>query len=414
MLDIALVRTFGSAAELSALAGASAIKFVLFAICFGPQTACAIIVAAAYGARDRQQLDEAIISMLKLHLTIALVAASVGFSFINDVLAWLHWPAELRDEGSTYCQIILLTLPLSNLSGCIFMIARAMGDGQLALKVTCGSILLNATMVIAVMNGYTPWHVPILLMLALSDLLTQSVCLVFLVSKFLRTGDRFSGILEAGNLSHFSLKVCGRAVSLGIPIGSQLLISSVSNAKVVAAMNAAFPALSPAYAVLNTMWNFEFVLPLAVGAATTVLCSQALGKNAHDRANPIFRTAFIFSIAVTGVVYVAVTLVQLICLRFWSDDLWKYVAQINFFVGWFVILQAGSIAINSWMKSYSVVWTPVFIFLSIQSIVRLPIVLLSSDSRSESLFWLSFPITSCASLMTIWFVWSKLVRPRVN
>ena len=143
MVDLWVVGQFASSAAISAVSISGQIVFLLHAAGMGLGNGGSVLIAQQVGAKDYQQLNRTIGTMLSTCTLASVVIALVGALGSSLWLDLLNTPADALGQASQYLFICCLGVPFVYVGGTLCAILRGIGDSRAPMYTLGLSAVVN-------------------------------------------------------------------------------------------------------------------------------------------------------------------------------------------------------------------------------------------------------------------------------
>lgn len=276
-VDTWVVGNFASNEAFSAVGSVTNIIYILIGLFMGLSSGVGAVVAQFYGARQQDNVSQAVHSAVTMTLLLGVVFTFVGIGFTPWMLKAMNMPANVIPEATTYLRIYfsgIVSLMLYNIGSAIL---QAVGDSKRPFY-----FLLTCTLINTVLDL---WFVVKLKMgvagVALATVFSQCFCAVLVMATLMRSRECIRLSVKKLRLHWAVLK---KILKVGVPAGLQIAVTSFSNVFVHSYINhfgANFMSGWTAYTKIDQL----MVLPiqsLALSASTFV--GQNLGADQPKRA----------------------------------------------------------------------------------------------------------------------------------
>jgi putative MATE family efflux protein len=132
-----------STTALAAITFAFPMVFLLISLGMGVSVAGSILVAQNTGKGDDEAAEYAASQTVTFAVLVSVVAGSVGFFLVDDLLALLGASAETLPAATSYMQVIALGLPFMFGFFIFISLMRGAGDTVTPMLVMLGTVVLN-------------------------------------------------------------------------------------------------------------------------------------------------------------------------------------------------------------------------------------------------------------------------------
>ena len=295
---------------LAATSNANIIMFMMFALGFGFGMAATILVGQSMGRRDLIGVRRAMGTAIGLFAIISVAIAAAGWISAPALLRLLATPPEAEAMALAYLRVIFLALPPMFLGVLVSMGLRGVGDAVTPLLFMVLSVVLDAGLNPFFIRGFGPVPPLGIAGSAVSTLLANYVVLIGIVL-YIYARDlplRLKGaelrflIPDPALLKVILVK--------GLPMGLQMLVMSLSGLFMIGLVNRLGVDTTAAYGVTQQLWGYIQMPALAIGAAVSAMAAQNIGAGLWPRVEKITRAGVLANFWMTGVLVVALLLVD--------------------------------------------------------------------------------------------------------
>lgn len=131
---------------LAALGATSAVYSLIIGFIAGMGNGFSVVLARAFGSRNRGQLSRAVYGSAILSAILALLLTLMGLVFLRPLLVFLGTPAEILPMSDAYMRIILLFCCVTVLYNTVSGMLRAIGNSRVPLYALILGSLLNVVL----------------------------------------------------------------------------------------------------------------------------------------------------------------------------------------------------------------------------------------------------------------------------
>lgn len=256
----------------AAAVGASSILVTCLINLFtGVAVGAGIVISQLFGARKEQELKEAVWIAVLAGIAGGLCLTVIGVTCSQAVLVKLHTPEAIIPDAVLYVQIYFLSAVPMVLYNMCSGILRAQGDSRTPFHALAAGGIVNVIMdaVFLIVLGWGVAGV------AVATLFSQSMTAIFLLVHMLR-----HKVLTRQRLRWDLL---GKIISVGVPVGIQSMILTLSNVVVQYHINGFGENVIAAFAVYFKAENLLCLPIIAFGQAMVTFTGQNYGAGRYDR-----------------------------------------------------------------------------------------------------------------------------------
>lgn len=256
----------------AAAVGASSILVTCLINLFtGVAVGAGIVISQLFGARKEQEMKEAVWIAVLAGIAGGLCLTVIGVTCSQAVLVKLHTPEAIIPDAVLYVQIYFLSAVPMVLYNMCSGILRAQGDSRTPFHALAAGGIVNVIMdaVFLIVLGWGVAGV------AVATLFSQSMTAIFLLVHMLR-----HKVLTRQQLRWDLL---GKIISVGVPVGIQSMILTLSNVVVQYHINGFGENVIAAFAVYFKAENLLCLPIIAFGQAMVTFTGQNYGAGRYDR-----------------------------------------------------------------------------------------------------------------------------------
>ena len=256
----------------AAAVGASSILVTCLINLFtGVAVGAGIVISQLFGARKEQEMKETVWIAVLAEIAGGLCLTVIGVTCSQAVLVKLHTPEAIIPDAVLYVQIYFLSAVPMVLYNMCSGILRAQGDSKTPFHALAAGGIVNVIMdaVFLIVLGWGVAGV------AVATLFSQSMTAIFLLVHMLR-----HKVLTRQRLRWDLL---GKIISVGVPVGIQSMILTLSNVVVQYHINGFGENVIAAFAVYFKAENLLCLPIIAFGQAMVTFTGQNYGAGRYDR-----------------------------------------------------------------------------------------------------------------------------------
>ena len=253
-----------------------------------------ILVANAFGAKDRERIRKNVAGAAVLTLGLTVFLLVLSFSVIRPVLVLLNTPDELMELALSYVRIILVGIPFTALYNLSANLIRSLGDSRTPLYCLIASIALNIVLDIL--------FVGVLGMgisgAAVATVLAQAVCSV---ACFLYGILKFKDYLPKRGDFALNKKEYGELFTMGLSMGLMGCIVNIGTIILQSGINGLGADIVSAHTAGRRLLDILMALTYTFGFTMTTYVSQNMGAGRFDRVRLGVRTAITIVLTISAV-----------------------------------------------------------------------------------------------------------------
>ncbi len=291
-VDSIVVGNYVSAQALAAVGTTGPLINTLLGFFNGFSTGATVVIARAYGARDRKGVHDAVHTTILTTFLMSILFTGLGMYLTPYLLRLMKTPDDMLSEATIYLRIYFM-----GVSGLMFYnmgagILRAVGDSRRPLYFLIFSAVVNTvgdlTFVLVFHMGVDG--------VAYATILAQALSAVLVLYVLARSDGPYK--LEFRKLC-IKMPVLKQIVSIGLPTALQGAITAFSNVFVQAYINAFGSSCAAGWSIYGKLDQFALLPQQSLSAANTTFVGQNLGAGNIPRAKRGTRTALLMSACCT-------------------------------------------------------------------------------------------------------------------
>ena len=402
-------RLIGESA-LAATTNANVVMFLLFAAVFGLGNATTIRVGQLFGARDIEAARRTFGSGVGFCVVVAALVATFGWFLSPRLLHLLATPSASFDQAEAYLRVVFATMPFGTLSMILGMGLRGTGDSKTPLHSMLLTVALDIVLNPLLIRGFGPVPAFGIAGSAAATGLANFAGVLLVVYRLY--GRDLPLRLRGGELGYLIPRQAELAyiVGKGLPMGAQMLLISSSQLVVIGLVNREGLNATAAFGASMQLWNYLQMPAFAIGTAISAMVAQNIGAGHHERVNEITRIGMLTNLVMTSVLAGLIILAShpLLALFLGGNSPALPIAQhIQDLVTWSYIIMGAMMVLSGTMRAYGVVLAPLIIQTLALYPIRLGFYFFLYPSLSGDALWWSFPISSMASAVLTWLLYTR-------
>lgn len=306
MVDAMVVGQFVGKEALAAVDSTSSFTSLLINFFVGAASGTSVIVSQYYGARNDLQVSRAVHTGVALSLAGGVVVMILGIVTAPVCFRAISVPEEIMGDALTYIRVYFLGTVAQFAYNVGAGILRAVGDSRRPLYfliVGCvANIVLDILFVVVFKLG--------VLGAALATVISQVISVILVGITLMRAEDTFQLFPRQ---IRFHKDMLLSIIKVGIPMGLQSAMYSISNIIVRSAVNTFGTDVIAAWAVSGRMDFIIWTVMDTFGIAITTFSGQNYGAGRYDRVRKSVRVCL--GMGIGTIVFISTTL-YLICPYF--------------------------------------------------------------------------------------------------
>lgn len=400
---------------LTATANANQIMFLMLGAVFGLSMASNIMIGQAMGARDEAQAKKVIGTSTAFFIFVSLTVGVVGALLTPHVLDAMGTPAEARAEAIAYLRVIFSAMPFMYFFSYVMMAQRGTGDSRTPFLFSLLTVGLDVVLNPLLITGYGPLPELGIAGSATATLISQTTTLAAMIVHLYRRKSIL--VLRPGefHLLKPDFAIVRGLVLKGLPMGFQMVVTSLAAVTMMGLVNGYGVHTSAAYGAASQLWTYVQMPAMALGAAVSSMAAQNVGAGRMDRVERIARSGALYALLFTGLPVLVIYFLDPWILRAFlpgdSPSL-PIAVHINSIVLWGFIAFGVAFIFSGVVRATGAVWPPLIAMIVSLWGIRVPLANLLQPSMGAEAIWISFPVGSAMTMILsgayyFWGGWRK-------
>ena len=312
-VDAIVVGNFVGKEALGAVGGSTGTLInLLIGFINGLASGATVVIAQSYGAKDDKGVRDGVRSGMFLGIALGAALMVLGIIMTPGLLRILNVPADIFPYSLTYMRIYLFGLVPTMIYNVGSGILRAVGDSKRPLYFLIVSCIINIILDILLVAVFRLGVVGV----ALATIVSQLASAVLVIH-----------VLGKGEAVYFDLKdfgydkkILGRIIVIGLPMGLQSILYSVSNLFIQSEVNIYGTDTVAAYTAFGKIDAIFWMISTAYGAATVTIVGQCFGAGKIDRAKKACWTAVLMYVISSAIISLSCCLLGNGLYNLFTDD----------------------------------------------------------------------------------------------
>jgi MATE family, multidrug efflux pump len=402
-------------AALTATSNANQIMFLMLGAVFGLSMASNIMIGQAIGARDMDLAKRVIGTSTAFFIVVSVTVGILGVTLTPSILTAMGTPPDARLDAIAYLRVIFSAMPFMYFFSYVMMAQRGTGDSRtpfyFSLLAVALDVMLNPMLII----GVGPFPRLGIAGSAASTLISQTVTLLAMVVHLYRRKSIL--VLRPGEFHLLipDLTLIRSLVMKGLPMGFQMMVTSLAAVTMMSLVNQHGVHTSAAYGAAAQLWTYVQMPAMALGAAVSSMAAQNVGAGKMDRVERVALSGLLYAFLFTAVPVLAIYLADPWVLRAFlpgSSPSLPIAVHINSIVLWGFIAFGMAFIFSGVVRATGAVWPPLLAMIISLWGVRIPLANILEPSLGADAIWYSFPVGSGTTLLLagayyLWGGWRK-------
>lgn len=354
-----------AAVDLAALAVGAAAYITVFIGFMGVLLALSPIVGQLHGARRPAEAGR----QLHQGLWVAL-----GLSLLGSTLLAFPWPflalAQATPEVAERVRGYLLALALSLPASLLFTLFRAFNTAvsrpKIVMALQLGGLALKLPASLALVLGVPALGVPALGVVGCGIATALAMWLQVLLAWAVLRRDAFYApfALWGRGLDRPDRRALAAQLRLGLPLGGSILVEVTGFAFMALFIARLGTTAVAGHQLAVNLVSLMFMVPLAIGNASSTLVAQALGAGRHDQAARLAWHGLMLGLAVAAVMGLAVFAARQPVLALYTRDAAVLAAALSL-MSWLVVFHVADAAQTLAafvLRAYKITLVPMLVY----------------------------------------------------
>lgn len=414
MIDAIVVGQFIGKEALASVGGSSS-QIINFIVGFftGFTSGASIIIAQAYGAKDRRRVQRGLHTAYTLAALAGVAISIIGVLLCETFLRLMNTPQEIIGSSALYLRIYF--------SGIIFVfiynmgsgILRASGDSKSPLYYLICCCIINIVLDLAFVLIFKMGVAGV----ALATLIAQAVSAVLITLKLMRLKGIMRLYPKKAGIDSYILR---SQLRIGLPTGFESVLFGITNISIQTALNSFGTDTMAAWSAYGKLDSFFWLISSAFGISISTFVGQNYGAGKIDRVYKSTRVCLIMDLAATAFLVGIIMIFKEGLLRIFTSDAEVIeigVRMISLIAPWYAVFSFIEILSGS-LRGTGNVLVPVLITLFGVCVLR--IIWLATVLKiypGLSVLIASYPVTwviTAAAFIVYYFVHKKRSLERLS
>lgn len=310
--DSLIVGNFLGEKALAAVSSSGSLIFLLVGFFNGIAMGAGVIVARYYGAKQKENLQKAIHTLVALGLVSGLLLMLLGLTLTPHILRLMGTPTDVLPNSITYFRIYFSGSVGFVMYNVFMGILQSVGDSRHPLQYLIISSFINVVLDLVFIAGF--------------QLGVGSAAAATVISQFISALLSFFLLLRSpGEYRLYIKKICfnpymlKQIITYGLPAGIQNSIISIANVVVQSNINSFGSAAMAGCGAYSKIEGFGFLPITCFAQSLTTFIGQNLGANKHDRVQKGARFGILCSILTAELVGICIYLFAPFLISLFAD-----------------------------------------------------------------------------------------------
>ena len=293
--DSIIVGNFVGSNALAAVGSSTSLICMLIAFGQGAAVGAGVIVSQYLGARQKNQVQDAVHTAMAMAVLLGVVLSVVGALLSRPLLLWMQTPEEVLGDSTTYLRIYFAGTLFNIMYNMASGILNAAGDSKRSLiYLACASVTnigLDLLLVGALNMGVAG--------AAIATDASQLVSSVLAVWHLVRVRTDYQVTLRKIRIHK---KMAVRIIQVGLPTAIQNMVISFSNVLVQSSVNLYGADAMAGFGAYMKIDGFNILPVLSISMSATTFVGQNYGAGRLDRVKKGMCVTIVMGVIYTVVV----------------------------------------------------------------------------------------------------------------
>jgi len=279
----------------AAVSASLPIVMLMPAFLIGLGMATNVLVAQAFGRRDRAMLKKILANSLIASTSFCLLISLVALLFRRELLDWVNAPPEIQGMALSYLTIIMATLVFQFFINWMNGMLRGLGDATTVVKILILLAALNVVFVPLFIRGVGPLPPQGVAGAAWGTALAAvSTCIIGYLYLL-----RFNPYVDMQNWDYrLDRRIIREVFVIGVPASLQMMVISLAGVIIVSLVNRYGTTVTAAFGIGMQIDMLATIPFMSIGMAVTTIAGHNLGARKLDRVSRTLRASIWFGLAV--------------------------------------------------------------------------------------------------------------------
>jgi len=278
--DIIVVGQFAGPQALAAVSSTSSLINLLVNVFMGMSVGASVVVARFWGARQHQDVSQAVHTAITLAVISGVIVGIFGFIASRPLLRLMGSPDDVIDGASLYIRIYFLGMPFNMLYNFGAAVLRATGDTQRPLYYLTVAGLINVALNLLLVIQF---HLGVA-GVAIATVVSQAVSCMLVILCLIRTSGPLHLDIRKLGIRGWVLK---EIVRVGLPAGLQGSLFSLSNVLIQSSVNSFGSIAMAGNGASSNLEGFVYTCMNSIYQADLTFASQNYGARAFRRVKKV-------------------------------------------------------------------------------------------------------------------------------
>lgn len=276
MTDMMVAGKFSGDTALAAIGATGYLTSFIINLFVGVSVGASTVLSQVIGSGNEERADKVVHTAMMIAIAGGFLFSFIGIIFCRPLLVMLNTPKGILDEATLYMRIIFAGYPIVSIYNFGSAVLRAKGDTKRPFIILCictvVHVILNLIMVIGFGMGVEGVAIPTVI----SQLISAVMVVIYL------RREEFPYKLEIKKIRMWKNEALS-ILRIGIPIGVQTMMFSVSNIVIQSSINSFGETAVAGASAAGNINSLLYTILTTASHAATIFCGQNFGAKKLDR-----------------------------------------------------------------------------------------------------------------------------------
>ena len=255
-----------------------------------------ILIAQAFGRKDKPLLEKIMANSFFTSFLCCLIVCSVGLLLRRQLLEWVHAPEEIQDMAQSYLAIMMVAFVFQFLVNWTTATLRGLGDVKAVVRILFLLTFLNFVFVPLFIQGIGPLPPLGVTGAAWGTALAAAVTAIIVHSLLVRRNPYVS----MRNWDYtMDLRIIKDVFVIGVPASLQMIVISLASVLILSLVNRYGTDVTAAFGICMQIDVLALIPIMSIGMSATSIAGQNLGAQKVDRVVQTLHSSVYFGLAIT-------------------------------------------------------------------------------------------------------------------
>ena len=276
-IDALIVGRYVGDEALASVSSSGSFIFMMVGFIFGLFAGAGVIVSQAFGAGDKEKVQNAVHTTMALGIIAGVILTGIGMVFSPQILRWMNTPADVLPNSIIYFRIYFAGSLFHVMYNACSGVFQAVGDSKHPLIYLIVSSVSNVILDLLFVAVFK-WGIA---GAAIATCLSHAISFVLIFGKLMHSDDIFRVHIKKIRIHR---ELVRPILKVGIPSGVQNAVIGFANIIVQSNINSFGKLAMAGCGSYSKLEGFVFLPITSFCMALTTFTGQNIGANRLDRA----------------------------------------------------------------------------------------------------------------------------------